>query len=249
SEHPEKKHNEETFANLARAKPGKYYGEAGVSKDTSCPESPGELRRSWYIEGHLGYEGVSSGEAKLTHIFTKIKVFSPSSSSPRKFTLIFGDIPIPRHALASVVQQEGYNRTNGSNRQRDDVSQKKNAKIKMLKSWILQGTKTKARLRESRTPLVGFSDEVNYLIGVINLNVTMGELGKLQTVTMKFAVVKIHSRYNVILGRACLRSLGAVASTIHLMIKFPTDNRIAMKRPREKPFRSAEGQNKHKDPF
>ncbi|GKE10383.1 hypothetical protein Tco_1413934, partial [Tanacetum coccineum] len=73
SEHPEKKHNEETSTNLARAEPGKYSGEAGMSKDTSGSESPGELWRSWYVEGHLGYEGVSSGEAKLTHIFTKIE--------------------------------------------------------------------------------------------------------------------------------------------------------------------------------
>ncbi|GJS12723.1 hypothetical protein Tco_0407195 [Tanacetum coccineum] len=63
-------------------------------------------------------------------------------------------------------------------------------------------------------------------MGVINLNVTMGEQGKLQTVTMEFAVVKSHSPYNVILGRTGLRSLGALASTIHSMIKLPTENRI-----------------------
>ncbi|GJU08381.1 reverse transcriptase domain-containing protein [Tanacetum coccineum] len=88
-------------------------------------------------------------------------------------------------------------------------------------------TETKARLIESRTPLVGFSEEVNYPMGVINLNVTMGEPGKLRTVTMEFVVVKSHSPYNVILGRTALRSLGAVASTIHSMIKFHTDNEIA----------------------
>ncbi|GKE58684.1 reverse transcriptase domain-containing protein, partial [Tanacetum coccineum] len=89
------------------------------------------------------------------------------------------------------------------------------------------GTKTRARLRESRTPLVGFFREVNYPMGVINLNVTMGEIRKLRTVTMEFTVVKSHSPYNVILGRTDLRSLGAVASTIHLMRKFPTNNGIA----------------------
>ncbi|GJU16792.1 hypothetical protein Tco_1144758 [Tanacetum coccineum] len=41
------------------------------------------------------------------------------------------------------------------------------------------GVETKARLRDSRTPLVGFSGEVNYAMGFINLNVTMGEPGKL----------------------------------------------------------------------
>ncbi|GJZ10959.1 reverse transcriptase domain-containing protein [Tanacetum coccineum] len=54
---------------------------------------------------------------------------------------------------------------------------------------------TKEKLKESRTPLVGFSGEP--------------------------------PPYNVILGRTGLRSLGAVASTIHSMINFPTANGIA----------------------
>ncbi|GJS72629.1 hypothetical protein Tco_0705470 [Tanacetum coccineum] len=77
---PKKKHNEETSANLTRAEPGEYSREAGVSKDTPGPESPGELQRSWYVEGHLGYEGVSSREAKLTHIFTKIETKNKADS-------------------------------------------------------------------------------------------------------------------------------------------------------------------------
>ncbi|GKD28579.1 hypothetical protein Tco_1239357 [Tanacetum coccineum] len=47
---------------------------------------------------------------------------------------------------------------------------------------------TKAKLKESRTPLVGFSGEASYPIGTINLNVTIGEPGKLRTILMKFAV-------------------------------------------------------------
>ncbi|GJY73874.1 reverse transcriptase domain-containing protein [Tanacetum coccineum] len=86
---------------------------------------------------------------------------------------------------------------------------------------------TKAKLKESGTPLVGFSSKVSYPIGTINLNVTMGEPGKLRTIPMKFTVVKSHSPYNIILGRTGLRSLGAVASTIHSMIRFPTSNGIA----------------------
>ncbi|GKA24695.1 hypothetical protein Tco_0710728 [Tanacetum coccineum] len=62
------------------------------------------------------------------------------------------------------------------------------------------GTEIKAKLRESRVPLVGLSGE--------------------------FVVVKCHSPYNVILGRTGMRSLGAMASTIHSMIKFPTANGI-----------------------
>ncbi|GJT47220.1 hypothetical protein Tco_0955935 [Tanacetum coccineum] len=178
SEHPEKKHNEETSANLTRAEPGEYSREAGVSKDTPGPESPGELQRSWYVKGHLGYEGVSSGEAKLTHIFTKIETKNKADSQspdeevkginsnsrvtgPRKgsavpfslyphhppSTFISKEknmlktrrekpneklefqrkphpLPVSKHTPSFVVQQEGYDRTNGSNRKRNDASRK-----------------------------------------------------------------------------------------------------------------------------
>ncbi|GJY24758.1 reverse transcriptase domain-containing protein [Tanacetum coccineum] len=87
--------------------------------------------------------------------------------------------------------------------------------------------RTRSRLRESRIPLVGFSEEVSYPMGVIDLEVTMGECGKTRTVIMEFAVVKSPSPYNALLGRTGMRSLGAVASTIHSMMKFPTSNGIA----------------------
>ncbi|GKA26961.1 hypothetical protein Tco_0713129 [Tanacetum coccineum] len=56
--------------------------------------------------------------------------------------------------------------------------------------------RTRSRLRESRIPLVGFSGEVSYPMGVIDLEVTMGECGKTRTVIMEFAVVKSPSPYN-----------------------------------------------------
>ncbi|GJU64038.1 reverse transcriptase domain-containing protein [Tanacetum coccineum] len=70
------------------------------------------------------------------------------------------------------------------------------------------GAETRAKLKESRTPLVGFSGEVSYPLGTINLNVTIGESERLRTIPMEFAVVKSHSPYNVILGRTGLGSLG-----------------------------------------
>ncbi|GJS24351.1 hypothetical protein Tco_0452983 [Tanacetum coccineum] len=45
---------------------------------------------------------------------------------------------------------------------------------------------TKAKLKESRTLLVGFSGEVNYPIRTINLSVTMGKPGRLRTMSMEF---------------------------------------------------------------
>ncbi|GKA27239.1 reverse transcriptase domain-containing protein [Tanacetum coccineum] len=55
----------------------------------------------------------------------------------------------------------------------------------------------------------------------------MGECRKTQTVIMKFTVVKSPSPYNALLDRTGMRSLRAVASTIHSMMNFPTSNGIA----------------------
>ncbi|GKA25596.1 hypothetical protein Tco_0711705 [Tanacetum coccineum] len=88
--------------------------------------------------------------------------------------------------------------------------------------------RTRSRLRESRKPLVRFSGEVNYPLGVIDLEVTMGEYGRTRTIITEFAVVKSPSPYNALLGRTGMRSLGSVAFTIHSMIKFPTSNGIAI---------------------
>ncbi|GKB84380.1 hypothetical protein Tco_0956652 [Tanacetum coccineum] len=75
--------------------------------------------------------------------------------------------------------------------------------------------RTRSRLKESRITLVGFSEEVNYPLRFIDLEVTMGEYGKTRIVIMEFVVVKSPSPYNALLGTTGMRSLGAVASTIH----------------------------------
>ncbi|GKD25785.1 reverse transcriptase domain-containing protein [Tanacetum coccineum] len=61
---------------------------------------------------------------------------------------------------------------------------------------------------------------------VIDLRVTMGRARRSKTVLMEFAIIKCHSLYNVIIGRTRMRSLRAVGSTIHSMIKFPTNQGI-----------------------
>nr|GEX23116.1 reverse transcriptase domain-containing protein [Tanacetum cinerariifolium] len=85
----------------------------------------------------------------------------------------------------------------------------------------------RSRLRESRILLVWFSGEVSYSMGVIDSEVTIGECRKTRIVIMEFAMVKSPSPYNALLSRTRMRSLGAVASTIYLMMKFLTLNRIA----------------------
>ncbi|GJS24521.1 reverse transcriptase domain-containing protein [Tanacetum coccineum] len=83
-----------------------------------------------------------------------------------------------------------------------------------------------SRLKRCRAQLVGFSGEMYHPLGIIDLRVTMGKAGRNKTVLMEFAIIKCRSPYNVIIGQTRMRSLRAVGSTIHSMIKFPTNQGI-----------------------
>nr|GEV51883.1 reverse transcriptase domain-containing protein [Tanacetum cinerariifolium] len=61
---------------------------------------------------------------------------------------------------------------------------------------------------------------------VIDLRVTMRREGRSKTVLMDFPIIKFCSPYNIIIGSTRMRSLGAVCSTIHSMIKFPTNQGV-----------------------
>ncbi|GJW54237.1 hypothetical protein Tco_0098322 [Tanacetum coccineum] len=84
----------------------------------------------------------------------------------------------------------------------------------------------RSRLRKCKSSLVGFLGEVYHPLGLVDLRVTMGGAGRNKIVLMEFAIVKCRSPYNVIMGRTGMRSLGAMGSTIHSMIKFLTDQGI-----------------------
>ncbi|GKF32774.1 hypothetical protein Tco_0102572, partial [Tanacetum coccineum] len=58
-EHPKDKTRLDANAKLTRAKLNKRSRDADLLKDKSGPESPLELQRSWYVEGHIR-SGVSS---------------------------------------------------------------------------------------------------------------------------------------------------------------------------------------------
>ncbi|KAD7478315.1 hypothetical protein E3N88_01451 [Mikania micrantha] len=70
--------------------------------------------------------------------------------------------------------------------------------------------------------LTGFSGEVVQPIGQIQLPVVVGNDEGQREITMTFIVIRAQSSYNVILGRPGLCLLGAIVSTIHSAIKFPT---------------------------
>ncbi|GKD92675.1 reverse transcriptase domain-containing protein [Tanacetum coccineum] len=84
----------------------------------------------------------------------------------------------------------------------------------------------RSRLRRCRVPMVGVSGETYHPLGIIDLQVTIGRTGRNKMVLMEFAIMKCRSPYNVIIGRTGMRSLRAVGSTIHFMIKFPTNQGI-----------------------
>ncbi|KAF2580024.1 hypothetical protein F2Q68_00005041 [Brassica cretica] len=68
------------------------------------------------------------------------------------------------------------------------------------------------------TPLIGFSGEVKQTAGEVTLPV-YAEGIKMST---KFLVVDCDSSYNMILGRPWIHGMGAIPSTLHQMVKFPT---------------------------
>nr|GEU42541.1 reverse transcriptase domain-containing protein [Tanacetum cinerariifolium] len=69
-----------------------------------------------------------------------------------------------------------------------------------------------------RMDLVGFAGGIVKPLGKIKLEVVVDDEGLFRTVMINFTVVRSPSPYNVIFGRASLRSLRAVSSTIHSMM-------------------------------
>ena len=68
------------------------------------------------------------------------------------------------------------------------------------------------------TPLIGFSGEVKQTIGEVTLPVYAEGIN----MSTKFLLVDCNSSYNMILGRPWIHGMGAVPSTLHQMVKFPT---------------------------
>nr|GEW60402.1 reverse transcriptase domain-containing protein [Tanacetum cinerariifolium] len=81
--------------------------------------------------------------------------------------------------------------------------------------------------RSTQIDLVGFTGGVVKPLRKIKLELVFCDGGLFRTVMINFTIVRTPSPYNVIFGRTGLRSLRAVSSTIHSMVKFPTPRGIA----------------------
>ena len=81
-------------------------------------------------------------------------------------------------------------------------------------------------LSKYSTPLVRFDGKMVIPEGQISLPMNME--GK--EVVVAFIVVASFSPYTVILGRPWIHAMGAVSSTLHVKVKFPTEQGIAVVR-------------------
>ena len=86
------------------------------------------------------------------------------------------------------------------------------------------------RLEPVNKHLRGFSGEKVLPLGSIQLVLTLGEPPCQATMTTRFLIVDTLSAYNMLLGRPSLNVIKAIPSAYHMMIKFPTVNRVGMVR-------------------
>ena len=80
------------------------------------------------------------------------------------------------------------------------------------------------------TLLVSFNGRVVIPEGQISLPVNME--GKKVMVT--FIIVSLFSPYTAILGRPCIHAMGAIPSTLHVKVKFRTEQGVAVVRGSQK---------------
>nr|GEZ75776.1 reverse transcriptase domain-containing protein [Tanacetum cinerariifolium] len=79
---------------------------------------------------------------------------------------------------------------------------------------------------DKRPDFRGFSGETTLPLGQLRLLVTIGDVTHSTKAWMNFMIVKSFLPYNGITGRPGLKAIQAVLSTVHGMLKFPTEEGI-----------------------
>ena len=101
------------------------------------------------------------------------------------------------------------------------VDQRSTAKI--MYPDLYRGLSLRAEdLTPYSSPLVSFEGKVIIPKGQIRLPVQTGS----ETVEMDFIIVDAYSPYTVIVARPWLHTLGAVSSTLHQKVKYPSESQI-----------------------
>nr|GFB08883.1 reverse transcriptase domain-containing protein [Tanacetum cinerariifolium] len=84
----------------------------------------------------------------------------------------------------------------------------------------------KKQMVPATASLTGFSGETTWPLGQLKLLVTIGDATHSTKAWINFMIVKSLSPYNSIIGRPWLKAIQAVPSTVHGMLKFPTEEGI-----------------------
>ncbi|XP_072065654.1 uncharacterized protein [Arachis hypogaea] len=82
-------------------------------------------------------------------------------------------------------------------------------------------------LRAYSNSLFGLGDTPVQPLGYVSLHTTFGKGNQSRTLKIDYIVVDVSSAYNALIGRITLNQLGAIVSTPHLCMKFPTTKGIA----------------------
>ena len=126
-----------------------------------------------------------------------------------------GTIQLHDDALVITLRIGGYDV------KREMVDQGSAAKI--MYPNLYKGLNLKSKnLTPYSSPLVSFEGKVVILKGQIRLPVQTG----LEVVEVDFIVVDAYSPYTAIVTRPWLHTLGAVSSTLHQKVKYPSECQI-----------------------
>ena len=112
------------------------------------------------------------------------------------------------------------------------IDQESGAEIMYLDLYKGLGLKVE-NLTKYDIPLVGFDEKIMMLEGQITLLVVIE--GK--KVMVNFIVVNAFSPYTAILARPWIHTMGVVLSTLHVKVKFPTEQRVVVVKGDQKAIR------------
>jgi hypothetical protein len=140
----------------------------------------------------------------------------------RRMTLAFSEDDLPINGTGSNAPLVIMARMAGYEVKRLFVDQGSSADIMFWDLFQKLGL-TEKDLIPHKGNLIGLTGDSISLKGYVKIKVTFSGCGGSRLVEVKFLVVECPSAYNAILGRPTLNALGAVVSTLHMEMKFPSD--------------------------
>ena len=95
--------------------------------------------------------------------------------------------------------------------------------VKIIYPDLYKGLNLKPKdLEKYDMPLISFNGRMIVPRKMIRLPVQAGD----EEVQVSFIVVEAYSPYTAILARLWLHAMGAISSTLHLKVKYPTQGRV-----------------------